>query len=151
MANDPESDVLAGIAAIGGAGWVEETNLFRGPEDFIGRGVSGGRKVPAEAVFVRIVSAPPAVRYASAFGSGQHTVECTVQILLRTQPGQYNTGRTKAQAIWDAIQDNISLISSGGSMLRGLNSFPIPAGRSERGSYYFSMLFRYVALETAPR
>lgn len=121
----------------GNNGWVTNTNLFRGP--MVPDGQSG---VPVVACFVRLASAPEMLD----FGNDTSEKRGTVQIMIRTKPGQYGTGRTLAQNTLNTLHRNRP---SGYFETRALTPHPFYLGDDDRGNPLFQFDVRLSIVEAS--
>lgn len=121
----------------GNNGWVTNTNLFRGPMI-----PDGQSSIPVVACFVRVGSAPEAID----FENDTSEKRATVQIIIRTKPGQYGTGRTLAQNTLNTLHRNRP---SGYFEARALTPHPFYLGEDDRGNMLFQFDYRLSIVEAS--
>lgn len=138
MAADVESDVLDKLT--GWNSWTENTNLFRGP--VLPHGAIGDTyPIPMKAAFVRMAASTPPVIHGS---DNLQSKEWIVDVVYRSAPQQYGTGRSDAQAILDRLNDNPP---TGYIDARAEMSSPMWLEQDDTGCHYFVVSVRYRKLE----
>ena len=139
MSADPESDVLAIIAA--GTSYTENTDLFRGP--IIPAKVPGEASppIPQEAVFVRFATGTPPLVH--PYDNVQEKTY-TIDVLVRGRPLDYKGPRDDAQTILDLLNNNPP---SGYYRAKTATSHPQWVDQEDSGAHVFAVSVEYWKLE----